>query len=112
MDDLFCLEEYRGQGVEDLAVKARSPNARSLILDTQFDATSAANIANAYLLATRNPAQTYSFVVSATLSLTDIVGAIKRLSVSYGSIYGYVAKIASFRTNWTTGLTTVTVRGN
>lgn len=109
--DLFCTEEFRGVEIQDLSVRSRFPAARKLTLDTQFDLATCEQIARAYLAATKNPAQSYTFTVAETLSLSDIVGAMKRVRVTHGSVQDYVAKITAIRTNWATGQTTVTVRG-
>ncbi len=111
MDDLFCLSEYRGQTYEDSGVKARSPSATTLTLDTQFDEATSSALASAYLNATRNPAQSYTFTVVETLSLSDCVNAMNRIALTYGSISGYVAKITGFKVPHKTGNTTITVRG-
>lgn len=111
MNDLFPLKEYRGYEAKSTAVKAKMTNATALVIDTQFDGATAQAVATAYLAATRNPAQTYTFTVEETLSLNDMVTAVRRIALTYGSINGYVGKITSFRVDRATGQTTVTMRG-
>lgn len=111
MNDLFPLKEFRGFEAKSTAVKAKLPNAQAVTINTQFDGQTAQAVATAYLAATRNPALTYTFIITEPLSLSDMVGAVRTIALTYGSINGYVAKVTGFRVDRATGQTTVTVRG-
>jgi len=111
MNDLFALQEYRGAVARDNALKSKFSGAQVVVIDTQFDGTTAQAVANAYLAATKSPAQSYTFVVEESLSLAAMTAIVTRVALTYGTIAGYVGKITAFKVDRTTGQTTITIRG-
>lgn len=111
MADLFPLREFRGHEAADLSVKAIQPSAQAVIIDTNFDGPTADALAAAALAATKNRVSSYAFDTPTTLKLSDIVGAPPVVSITAGSIDNYATKLVTFRTDWTRGVSAVTVRG-
>lgn len=111
MNDLFPLNEYRGHEAKQSSVRSITPSAKAVVIDTQFDASTADTLASAILNATKNVGQAYTFAIDGIIDPDDMKGAMKLVTITFGSLVNYTAKITAIKVDWAKQQTVLTVRG-
>lgn len=109
---VFVINEYRYADIKDTAIKARNPAAKEVVINTQLDEADAEDLAQKYLDDNTNP-RVWEIEIEGILEISSFIGGPPSFLANfpkYAKTTGSV-KIVSASADYSTGITTIQVRG-